>query len=67
MGSRGRPYRTVRVEGFDVLVGRGDEENDFLTFDVADPDDLWLHVAGGAAGSHVVVRTPSGSPRCPRR
>jgi predicted ribosome quality control (RQC) complex YloA/Tae2 family protein len=48
----------VRVEGFDILVGRGDEENDFLTFDVADPDDLWLHVAGGTAGSHVVIRNP---------
>jgi len=58
VASRGRPYRTVRVEGFDVLVGRGDEENDVLTFDVADPDDLWLHVAGGTAGSHVVIRNP---------
>jgi len=48
----------VRVEGFEVLVGRGDEENDRLTFGVADPDDLWLHVAGGTAGSHVVVRNP---------
>jgi predicted ribosome quality control (RQC) complex YloA/Tae2 family protein len=48
----------VRVEGFEILVGRGDEENDLLTFDVADPDDLWLHVAGGIAGSHVVVRNP---------
>ena len=58
MASRGRPYRTVRVDGFEILVGRGDEENDLLTFDVADPDDLWLHVAGGTAGSHVVVRNP---------
>jgi predicted ribosome quality control (RQC) complex YloA/Tae2 family protein len=48
----------VRVEGFEILVGRGDEENDRLTFDVAAPDDLWLHVAGGVAGSHVVVRNP---------
>ena len=48
----------MRVEGFEILVGRGDEENDHLTFDVADPDDVWLHVAGGAAGSHVVVRNP---------
>ena len=46
------------MEGFEILVGRGDEENDLLTFDVADPDDLWLHVAGGTPGSHVVVRNP---------
>lgn len=60
MGSKGRPYRTLRLGGFDVLVGRGDEDNDHLTFDVAEPHDVWLHVAGGTAGSHVVVRNPSG-------
>jgi predicted ribosome quality control (RQC) complex YloA/Tae2 family protein len=57
MGSRGRTYRSTTVEGFEVLVGRGDAENDELTFRVAEPHDLWLHVAG-PAGSHVVVRNP---------
>lgn len=57
MGSKGRPYRTVRLDGFDILVGRGDDENDELTFDVAEPDDVWMHVAG-TPGSHVVVRNP---------
>ncbi len=58
MASRGRPYRVVRVEAFEVLVGRGDEENDVLTFEVAAPEDFWLHVAGGIPGSHVVIRNP---------
>jgi predicted ribosome quality control (RQC) complex YloA/Tae2 family protein len=58
MGSKGRPYRTLSVEGFEVLVGRGDAENDVLTFEVAAPEDFWLHVAGGLPGSHVVVRNP---------
>jgi len=58
VASRGKPYRTLQVEGFEVLVGRGQHDNDHLTFDVADPQDLWLHVAGGTAGSHVVVRNP---------
>jgi predicted ribosome quality control (RQC) complex YloA/Tae2 family protein len=60
MASKGRPYRTLRVKGFEVLVGRGAEDNDHLTFAVAEPRDLWLHVAGGTAGSHVVVRNPGG-------
>jgi predicted ribosome quality control (RQC) complex YloA/Tae2 family protein len=60
MSSKGRPYRTLVVAGFEVLVGRGDEDNDHLTFDVAEPRDLWLHVAGGTPGSHVVVRNPTG-------
>jgi predicted ribosome quality control (RQC) complex YloA/Tae2 family protein len=60
MASKGRPYRTLRVQGFEVLVGRGAEDNDYLTFQVAEPLDVWLHVAGGTAGSHVVVRNPEG-------
>ncbi|WP_437591095.1 NFACT RNA binding domain-containing protein [Sorangium sp. So ce1000] len=58
MGSKGRPYRTLTIDGFEVLVGRGDEDNDALTFEVAEPHDLWLHVAGGTPGSHVIVRNP---------
>jgi predicted ribosome quality control (RQC) complex YloA/Tae2 family protein len=60
LSSKGRPYRTLVVEGFEILVGRGDEDNDHLTFDVAEPRDLWLHVAGGTPGSHVIVRNPEG-------
>jgi predicted ribosome quality control (RQC) complex YloA/Tae2 family protein len=56
----GRPgYRRVQVEGYEVLVGRADADNDALTFGVAEPRDLWLHVAG-CPGSHVVVRNPEG-------
>lgn len=62
----GRPYRTVRLDGFDVLVGRGDAENDLLTFEVAAPDDVWMHVAG-TPGSHVVVRNPDALPAMPGR
>jgi predicted ribosome quality control (RQC) complex YloA/Tae2 family protein len=59
MSSKGRPYRTLRVEGFEILIGRGSRENELLTFEVAAPDDLWLHVGGGIPGSHVVIRNPS--------
>jgi len=58
MASKGRPYRRVEVEGFEVLIGRGARENDALTFGVAKGNDTWLHVAGGTPGSHVVVRNP---------
>jgi predicted ribosome quality control (RQC) complex YloA/Tae2 family protein len=59
VGSKGRPYRTIVLGGFEILVGRGDEDNEVLTFQVAEPHDLWLHVAGGTPGSHVVVRNPA--------
>ncbi len=65
MGSKGRPYRLVQFDGYDILVGKGDTENDVLTFRVAAPDDWWLHVAGGIAGSHVVIRNPEKRPEPP--
>jgi predicted ribosome quality control (RQC) complex YloA/Tae2 family protein len=58
VASKGRRWKTVVVEGHEILVGKGDAENDELTFKIASPDDFWLHVAGGVAGSHVVVRNP---------
>jgi predicted ribosome quality control (RQC) complex YloA/Tae2 family protein len=57
VSSKGKGYRSTEVEGFEILVGKGDQENDRLTFGVAEPLDLWLHVTG-PAGSHVVVRNP---------
>ena len=46
-------------------MGKGDAENDTLTFEVAEPQDFWLHVAG-PAGSHVVVRNPDRIDELPR-
>ena len=58
MASKGKPYRTMLVDGWEVLVGRGSDENDDLSFNVAEPHDIWMHVGGGTPGSHVVVRNP---------
>jgi predicted ribosome quality control (RQC) complex YloA/Tae2 family protein len=57
MASKGKPYRTREVDGFQILIGKSDRENDELTFSVAAPGDWWLHAAG-ASGSHVVIRNP---------
>ena len=50
-----RRYRTS--EGFEILVGRSDKDNDNLTFRVAKAQDLWFH-ASDYPGSHVVLRNP---------
>ena len=50
--------RFVSVEGYPILVGRNNEQNDRLTMRVANGNDLWLHVGGGRPGSHVVIRLP---------
>lgn len=66
MASQGRSRRSVTVGDFEILVGKGAAENDHLTFQVAEAQDFWLHVAGGYAGSHVVVRNPQGLKELPR-
>ena len=66
MASKGRRQRTVVVDGYEVLIGKGDAENDELTFAVAAPEDFWLHVAGGVPGSHVVIRNPEKLDALPR-
>ncbi len=48
-----RVYKTR--EGWTVLVGRSNEENDYVTHALARPDDYWFH-AHGCPGSHVVLR-----------
>jgi predicted ribosome quality control (RQC) complex YloA/Tae2 family protein len=42
-------------DGYQILVGRGAQDNDRLTFQVASPHDTWLHAAN-YPGSHVIVR-----------
>lgn len=46
-------------------MGKGDADNDRLTFGLAEPLDFWLHVAG-VPGSHVIVRNPERLPELPR-
>lgn len=57
------PYRSYRSSGgIEILVGRGARANDELTYDVARPDDVWLH-ARDVTGAHVVMRwTQEGAP-----
>jgi predicted ribosome quality control (RQC) complex YloA/Tae2 family protein len=50
-------FRTMKIDGREILIGKGARENDELTFDVAGPEDFWFHVAD-YSGSHVVVRNP---------
>jgi predicted ribosome quality control (RQC) complex YloA/Tae2 family protein len=50
-----RPRALVDAKGNSVYVGRSGRQNELVTFDIAGPDDTWLH-ARGVGGSHVVVR-----------
>lgn len=46
-------------DGFEVLAGKTDADNDLLSLNVAQANDLWFHVHG-MPGSHVILRHPDG-------
>jgi predicted ribosome quality control (RQC) complex YloA/Tae2 family protein len=47
--------------GFIIYLGRDAKSNDYLTFNMADKEDIWLHVKG-VPGSHVVIRVRENLP-----
>ena len=49
------------IDGFVVYVGKDAKSNDHLTFNVADKEDIWMHVKG-TPGSHVVIRVRENLP-----
>lgn len=51
----GRRFQST--DGYEIVVGTNDRVNDFITFRVARPQDIWLHAAD-YPGSHVVIRNP---------
>lgn len=47
--------RTIELDGYQIKIGRDAKSNDYLTFIIADDEDIWLHVKG-VPGSHVVIK-----------
>jgi predicted ribosome quality control (RQC) complex YloA/Tae2 family protein len=43
------------------MVGRDAKSNDYLTFNEADDEDIWMHVKG-VPGSHVIIRVRENLP-----
>lgn len=52
--------RFISSDGYEIVIGRNDKENDSITFRLAGSHELWLHAAD-YPGSHVVVRSPRGT------
>ena len=54
-----RLYTYTLAEGWTILAGRTEADNDRLSLRMARPNDWWFHVRG-MPGSHVVLQVPSG-------
>lgn len=55
------PLKFRSTEGFEILVGRNNRQNDILTLKTAKATDIWLHTKD-IAGSHVIIRTNGQAP-----
>ena len=49
------PLEFKSPDGFTVLIGRNNKQNDMLTTKLADKTDIWLHTKD-ITGSHVIIR-----------
>lgn len=54
------PYRFRTPNGFELLIGRNNRQNDELTFRIAGDYDLWFHTQE-IPGSHVLLRLEPGA------
>ncbi|MDO5702432.1 MAG: NFACT RNA binding domain-containing protein [Lachnospiraceae bacterium] len=54
--AKSAPYMYISSDGFTMLVGKNNYQNEELSFKIADGNDWWFH-AKGAPGSHVIVKT----------
>lgn len=54
------PHEFISSDGFKILVGKNNKQNDHLTLKVADNDDIWMHTKN-IPGSHVIIKTNGNS------
>lgn len=55
------PLKFRSSDGFEILVGRNNRQNDQLTLKTAKATDIWLHTKD-IAGSHVIIGTGGRAP-----
>ena len=53
---KSRPLEFISSDGYTILVGRNNKQNDELTIKTAYSTDMWLHTKV-IPGSHVIIRT----------
>lgn len=49
-----QPHRFVSSDGYVILAGKNNRQNDLLTMKTAEPDDIWLHTKD-IPGAHVLI------------
>ena len=55
------PLKYITTNGYEVICGRNNLQNEEITFKTAAKDDYWFH-AKGVPGSHVLMKTDGEEP-----
>ena len=50
-----QPIKFISTDGYTILVGKNNKQNDTLTFKTSASTDVWLH-AKNIPGSHVIIK-----------
>lgn len=53
------PFMGLKIDNYQVFIGKNARQNDLLTLKYAKPNDLWLH-AKDVTGSHVIIKHRAG-------
>jgi len=59
--SRPQLLTATAPDGFKIIIGKNNRQNDYVTFKKAQADDIWLHVKD-SPGSHVILQTGGAEP-----
>lgn len=55
-------YLRLKIDGYTVLVGKNNKQNDYITMKLANQNDYWFHTKD-IHGSHVVLRSNGNMPK----
>lgn len=55
-----QPEKYIATDGTEILVGKNNKQNEYLTMKLARKDEFWLHTKD-IPGSHVIIRSMSPS------
>jgi len=53
--SRLLPTKYISKDGWEIYVGKNNQQNDFLTLKLASGNDIWLHIKT-IKGAHVIIK-----------
>ncbi len=67
-GTKNAPSRQImkiKKDGYEIMIGKNNLQNDYLTLKIAKLTDTWLHVKD-IPGSHVIIRPPKAGQTIPK-